>query len=444
MAPALYTEKKGHACPTSNATHPSDRWESLFVYSFICKFTNLRGKTEGLDTPMDFENALMSREPNPILTQLLCNFILNLKPQTRNLSTDQISTTVVTVLSDYFKSSERTVFWNDDLKRNVDPFEQLEGGFFAADWRFKLIILRQLVELQLSHSPTIKELIDRAWGVVHHKHKKDAATGRLDPSDPCSQENLQLVPLGQDRNRKRYWAADDSPRVYVSTNPWKITATFQTISSTREEYLAAIEQLKNEAPGPLKKSEKRSRSDQAHLTLVEALENRIVAIDAEIAVSSYPTCMKDNYPLVVVFDFILPIYKPCVPCCSLKMIKRVQRVKRKLEQRRTLLAQAELRETRTRRKTQRPDYVYSNGIDSQDDADDYNYEEASNDYDDEDSLNSRTNGHKSKRNRDVSSLACRRSTRTATLHTNGKREGSSDSWQWGERRSTRAPRLLRV
>lgn len=399
MAPAVYNEKKGHACPTSNATHPSDRWESLFVYSFICKFTNLRGKTEGLDTPMDFENALMSREPNPILTQLLCNFILNLKPQTRNLSTDQISTTVVTVLSDYFKSSERTVFWNDDLKRNVDPFEQLEGGFFAADWRFKLIILRQLVELQLSHSPTIKDLIDRAWGVVHHKHKKDAATGRLDPSDPCSQENLQLVPLGQDRNRKRYWAADDSPRVYVSTNPWKITATFQTISSTREEYLAAIEQLKNDAPGPLKKSEKRSRSDQAHLTLVEALENRIVAIDAEIA--------------------------------------RVQRVKRKLEQRRTLLAQAELRETRTRRKTQRPDYVYSNGIDSQDDADDYNYEEASNDYDDEDSLNSRTNGHKSKRNRDVSSLACRRSTRTATLHTNGKREGSSDSWQWGERRSTR-------
>ena len=32
-----------------------------------------------------FENALLSREPNPILTQLLCHFILNLKPQTRNL-----------------------------------------------------------------------------------------------------------------------------------------------------------------------------------------------------------------------------------------------------------------------------------------------------------------------------------------------------------------------
>ena len=46
---------------------------------------------------------------------------------------------MATVLSDYFKSSERTVFWDDDLKRNVDPFEQLQGGFFAADWDFKVL-----------------------------------------------------------------------------------------------------------------------------------------------------------------------------------------------------------------------------------------------------------------------------------------------------------------
>jgi hypothetical protein len=53
-------------------------------------------------------------------------------------STDQISTTVATVLSEYFKSSERTIFWNDDLKRNIDPFEGREGGFFTADWDFKV------------------------------------------------------------------------------------------------------------------------------------------------------------------------------------------------------------------------------------------------------------------------------------------------------------------
>lgn len=56
----------------------------------------------------------------------------------RGPSTDQISTTVAAVLSDYFKSSERTIFWDEDLKVNVDPFTGLEGGFFTADWDFKV------------------------------------------------------------------------------------------------------------------------------------------------------------------------------------------------------------------------------------------------------------------------------------------------------------------
>src|SRR6266576_1095582 len=55
----------------------------------------------------------------------------------------------------------------------------------------------------------IKGMIDRAWGVAHNKHKKkEAPTAAPELSEPHSQENLQLVPLGQDRNRKRYWIAD--------------------------------------------------------------------------------------------------------------------------------------------------------------------------------------------------------------------------------------------
>jgi hypothetical protein len=78
----------------------------MFVYSFILRFTQLRGKVEGLETPMEYvslllklsyfmlmvhrrvaslENALLSHEPNPILTRILGQFILNLRPQTRNL-----------------------------------------------------------------------------------------------------------------------------------------------------------------------------------------------------------------------------------------------------------------------------------------------------------------------------------------------------------------------
>lgn len=70
----------------------------------------------------------------------------------------------------------------------------------------------------------------------------------------------------------------------MSTNPWKITATLQTISSTREEYLAVIASLKATVP----KSNKKSKIEQAHLALIEALESRVDVISAELAVSRFP------------------------------------------------------------------------------------------------------------------------------------------------------------
>jgi hypothetical protein len=98
------SDKKGHLCPPSCATHPRDRWESLFVFSFISKFTQLRGKVEGLNSPMEsvivpnvlfrflncvaspsFEEALLSHEPHTIMTQILTRFVLNLRPGTRNI-----------------------------------------------------------------------------------------------------------------------------------------------------------------------------------------------------------------------------------------------------------------------------------------------------------------------------------------------------------------------
>ncbi|KAJ7070860.1 hypothetical protein C8F01DRAFT_1108110 [Mycena amicta] len=396
----------GHVCPPTSihspSTHPSSRWESLFVYSFICRFTDIRDRVEGLETPMDFEEALLSQEPNPILTQVLAGFIVNLRPQTRNLSIDHISTTVATVLSEYLKSSERSIFWDDDLRANKDPFEGLEGGFFTADWDFKLKILRQLVELQLTHATDIRARIDRAWGVSSSKHKKkDAASAPPEDSDPHSQKQLQLIPLGQDVQRTRYWAADDSPRLYTSTNPWKVTATFHMVSTTREEYMAVIEELKANAPQP-KKGEKRLKVDLFHFSLIASLEGRIEAIDVESA--------------------------------------RVEKTKKKLEQKQAALARAAeaelLRETRTRRQTRKPNYVYS-GYEEEDDGDEYTFQEPERDeFDDDDFLNFRDDdeGGPSHRN-----AGRRRSTRTAVLNANGKREAQEDPWSsWrGERRSTR-------
>lgn len=69
--------------------------------------------------------------------------------------------------------------------------------------------MRQLVELQLEHNADIKNSIDLAWGVQHNKHrKKEFQDPPPDPSDPMSKENLQLIPIGQDTQRKRYWVVD--------------------------------------------------------------------------------------------------------------------------------------------------------------------------------------------------------------------------------------------
>lgn len=85
----------------------------------------------------------------------------------------------------------------------------------------QLKILRQLVELQLCHSVEIKGIIDRAWGVIHNKHKKAETTpAPPPPSDPNSQDNLQLLPLGQDNHRKRYWVVDGTCSIRCTPSPY--------------------------------------------------------------------------------------------------------------------------------------------------------------------------------------------------------------------------------
>ncbi|KAF7339316.1 hypothetical protein MSAN_02145200 [Mycena sanguinolenta] len=438
MSAHANAEKKGHVCPPSDATHPSGRWESLFVYSFINKFTNLKTKIEGLETPMDFEEALLSQEPNTILTQLLSRFILNLKPQTRNLSIDQISTTVATVLSDYLKSSERTIFLGRTTQTEQGSIRRsrrwfLHGGlgfqgrsFYATHTAagaqaafFRVIqlkILRQLVELQLCHTPEIKSTIDRAWGVSQNKHKKkDPASAAPEPTDPQSQGQLQLVPLGQDSRRKRYWAVDDSPRLYVSTNPWKMAVNFETISSTREEYLAVIDELKGSAPPELKKGEKRTKMEQSHLTLIQTLEGRIEAIDIELVVS----------------------------CVWKKRERGLSSGKHNDKQLSPVLHRLKFeKHGHGDRPGNRITFILIHLMTRrQDDADEYTYQEAEA-YDDEfddDFLNFRDESEGPSSRRASSSTGRRRSTRTAVLNANGKREAQEDQWvQWrGERRSTR-------
>lgn len=44
-------QKRPHIIPPSGATHPKDRWETLYVYMFIRKFTTLRDEVLGFTSP---------------------------------------------------------------------------------------------------------------------------------------------------------------------------------------------------------------------------------------------------------------------------------------------------------------------------------------------------------------------------------------------------------
>lgn len=97
----------------------------------------------------------------------------------------------------------------------ISDFDRLSLQIHILHLMFQLKVLRQLVELQLEHNAEIKSTIDVAWGVQHNKHKKkEAQDAPPDPSDPRSKERLQLIPIGQDTQRKRYWVVDGPCTVF--------------------------------------------------------------------------------------------------------------------------------------------------------------------------------------------------------------------------------------
>jgi hypothetical protein len=65
--------KKGHVCPPSTATHPEDRWETAFVYSFICKFTKLKEEVDGLESVTEcvFDHFIESTVDDRVMTPQL-------------------------------------------------------------------------------------------------------------------------------------------------------------------------------------------------------------------------------------------------------------------------------------------------------------------------------------------------------------------------------------
>ncbi|QRV83316.1 hypothetical protein RhiJN_11332 [Ceratobasidium sp. AG-Ba] len=346
--PTLEEPKKVPALLEPRPNHPSSRWETAYVYAFIVKFTNIRGK-DGLDSPVDLEEALLFPGPTPVLEQVLSRFVLNLRPGSRNTGPNLIARTTQTLLEEFLRTTERSIWWDDGMAKNMDPFEKHKGDLFTLPWETKLLILRQLVDYQLQHSVLIRDIIDTVWGARPMKHRKGAKKEAPSPAaEGYTKKQLMIEPLGQDRTRRRFWTLDDSTRVYVSGNPWKSHCVFYSTSSTREEYTNTLDYLKTTLPtAPTGKSAKRPRFEQAHADLIEKLEGaHLEEVDNELA--------------------------------------RLERARKRLEKRNMMIAQAELRTTRTRRQAKRPDYVY-NPDDFEDDYDENNGEVSDEEFNEESS-----------------------------------------------------------
>lgn len=232
----------------------------------------------------------------------------------------------------------------------------------------------------------------------------------------------------------------------MSSNPWKVTASFTKIASTKEEYLKIIEDLKENAPPPVKEGERRQKSDVAHMNLIKLLESRIEAVDAEIQV-----CMTAYQ---VIFNGQITF-------------QRVAKARKKFLQKQVAAAQVaemSLRGTRTRRAAFKPDYVYFNGEevggvryaspaylslfyqdedeedfnddayeDRMDDEADFINDDPLSDVDEEDYMGGYARTRRSRRAAATAGTERRRSTRSAVVNANGNR---TTEWH-GERRSAR-------
>ncbi|KAG8928350.1 hypothetical protein FRC02_007042 [Tulasnella sp. 418] len=271
----------------------TERWESAFVYAFITRFTDLKKKIPTFNTPIDLEEAILSPGSNPLIIAVLERFLKNLSP-TCDVRPQHLEQTLRSVVAFYCSSKERSIWWKSSQDANFSPLNT-NNLFFSSSWETKLEVLRQLVEWQLTNCPHVKALIDNAWGVKHHHKAKEGAAiapptktkkshtqnSSKSPDEIPTKEILELVPLGLDSSRIRYWITDDSPRIWSSGNPWKSKMPMYSVSSSRPEYLSVIEKLKEARP-KMEGKKKPTKLEAGHETLIKSLEERLPRVDDEL------------------------------------------------------------------------------------------------------------------------------------------------------------------
>ncbi|OCF46019.1 hypothetical protein I317_00107 [Kwoniella heveanensis CBS 569] len=367
---------KKHKVDDVKVDKPEDDWQVAYVWVFIVKF-NLRGRIARLECMEDFERCLtepVANRPDDILESILICFLGNLKSVNRAYNPENIQSQLSAYITDQLMNSTEWTVWDSGWPINEadrgscctsnphrtelgrlrypgeplnqraarNPIKQIEekgGGIFELDWKERIKMLRQLVDWQLSHAENIRNIINREFPAkAGDSRAKKGAEAEVNEKD-----SIVMNTLGQNRDRARIWAMDDSWRLYKSGNPFKRPCPLVPVTTSRETYeafLADVETFSSQAvvvpKGTRETAEQRrlSANIKNEQALAETLRARTEVIEKEDA--------------------------------------RVQRARKRiaqaLEWQQRAEQRAEMRSTRTRRQTKKVDYVYDDTSDFEDDS----------------------------------------------------------------------------
>ncbi|UOH80730.1 hypothetical protein LQV05_003387 [Cryptococcus neoformans] len=305
----------------------------------------------------------VATRPDDLLESTLICFLSNLRPAVRNLNPENIQSYLSNYISDQLATTSEWTVWDrpwpineenrgscctddpdraelgrlryqgepaaDRVRRNpLKRMEEKGGGLFELDWAERARLLRQLVDWQLTHSEHIRTIINNAKRGPEAKAKKGTASKRPQQDEAPS---ISIEPLGQNRNRQRIWALDDSWRLYRSGNPFKRPCPMESFTHTRDDYFAYIVEVE-EYGGQSQEGTKKEKATSQHRRFIKGVQDEKKL--AEI--------LKDRVERIE------------------KEEARVQRAKRKIAQAVQLQQAAEMRSTRTRRPVRKVDYIYGN------------------------------------------------------------------------------------
>ncbi|WWC62776.1 uncharacterized protein I303_105373 [Kwoniella dejecticola CBS 10117] len=368
-----------HRCIDTKPERLEDDWQVAYVWAFIIKF-NLRSQIQRLESLEDFERCLVepvANRPDDILEGILICFLANLKNVRsghRNIEPENIQTELSNYIDNRLTQTSEWTVWDRGWPINEedrgscctsDPYrgelgrlryygehsseraaknpvrraEERGGGIFELDWSERVLLLRQMVDWQLTHSDSIRDKINREFPA----NTRDSKAKKVGPAETNDKDSITISELGLTRDRARVWAFDDSWRLYKSGNPFKRPCQLTSITMNRESYEKLLDEMETFSNSPetltnvtkgskqaaeLKKSIQAKKNEGA---LVQKLRDRIEGVEKEEA--------------------------------------RIQRVRKKIAQAIEMQQRAELRSTRTRRQSRKIDYVY-------DDADEFDSDSA--------------------------------------------------------------------